>query len=134
MANAIFDFASKIVMAIGFVFVLLGAFILTGILENLALGIGVILLMGAAWLSRMAGTLLMDERELRISRKAIMYALVVMLFYCIFAGLIAKRDPGLISVPMALLGAVLSLFITNFITFHILRGMAGAETDERERK
>jgi ABC-type Fe3+-siderophore transport system permease subunit len=95
---------------------------------------GSFFLLMALVLQALAGKKMVDERAIRISAKANQWGILSLLIYCISVALLAKHDPGITSVPIALMGAVFVFFIPSFIAFQILKSMPNAEVDKWETK
>ena len=96
------------------------------------LSIGLLLAAFAVW--RYVGKRVIDEREVRISAKANKWGIFALLMFTILIATLAKDEPDIISVRLALGGALLATLLTTMIAFQILKRLPNAEQDKWESR
>lgn len=113
--------------ALGLISVALAAFVFEGLLESIFLILLFACLLARLAISRELGRPMLDERQLRISNKANSFGIMAMLAYCILVALLAKGNPSLLSVPIALGGAVVVVFLVRAIAYKLLENKPNAD-------
>lgn len=102
--------------------------------DALAGTLGIGLLLGAFVVWRYVGKRVVDEREVRISAKANKWGIFALLMFSVIVATMAKDEPDIISVRMAVGGALFATLLTTMIAFQILKRLPNAEQDKWESR
>jgi len=126
--------AALIALLISGVMIISQLFFSSGPLDPLVRFIGTVFLLIGMLLYQRAPKRVIDEREVRVSAKANQWGNLALLLYVIVLALIARDNPALVSVPVALFCALIADFGITAIAFQIMIRMPNADVDKWETK
>jgi len=123
MDKKLLRYAGNASALLAFICLLLAVSIFTGLVYSVFVVLTFAFMLVSSTLSKTAGKMPADERQIRVSRKANAYGTMALMGYCIIVALLAKENPVIISVPLALGGALLVQLAITFLARQVLLTM-----------